>query len=310
PVRVFLTEEVPEDLEMTDSHNQIELKNPVIAAILAFLIPGAGHFYQGRTFKAAIYCFCIMSTFFCGMALGDWKTVYYQSEPGKRNLGYFAQVGVGLPALPALIQTSRYNKAMNPDNLARNGANARYFDSHPYPQEMPLEAPFQGTLLDRGDDGKNISGELDGIIKLKTIPGEFGPEISGTFEGTLDNKPIDTLNLSDPIGMGPQLKGDSRRLLECAVVREVDGRRTDTGHIEGSIPRPFLNWFEMPLTNHALDDVNKKLGKRYEFAVVFTWIAGLLNLLVIWDAFDGPAYGRGDEEENASPDNEPTPTKT
>ena len=31
-------------------------------------------------------------------------------------------------------------------------------------------------------------------------------------------------------------------------------------------------------------------------ASVFTWIAGLLNLLVIWDAVDGPAYGYGDEK--------------
>tara|TARA_R110002111_G_scaffold126741_5_gene191460 strand:+ start:38748 stop:39659 length:912 start_codon:yes stop_codon:yes gene_type:complete len=302
--------EVPEDLEMTDSHNKIELKNPVIAAILAFLIPGAGHFYQGRTFKAAIYCFCILSTFFCGMALGDWKTVYYQSEPGRRNLGYFAQVGVGLPALPALIQTSRYNKSVSPANLAQNEADASYFESHSYHGEMPLEAPFQGTLLDRGDDGKNVSGQLDGYIKLKTVPGEFGTEITGTFEGTLDNKPISTLTLSDPVGIGLPLGGDPQRSLECAVVREVNGRRTDTGHIEGSIPRPLLNWFEMPLSNRELDDINKKLGKRYEFAVVFTWIAGLLNLLVIWDAFEGPAYGRGDEEELKPQDKTPPNSKS
>ena len=29
---------------------------------------------------------------------------------------------------------------------------------------------------------------------------------------------------------------------------------------------------------------------------MFTWIAGLLNLMAIWDAYDGPAYGYGDEE--------------
>lgn len=285
---------------MTNSDNKIELKNPVVAAILAFLIPGAGHFYQGRTFKATIYCFCILSTFFCGMALGDWKTVYYQSFQGKRNLGYFAQVGVGLPALPALIQQSRYNKQLSPENLARNDLDSSYFESNSYRAEMPLEAPFTGTLLDRGDDGKNISGKLEGHIKLKTVPSDFGPAIAGTFEGTLDNKPIEPLQLSDPVGIGLPLGGDQERVLECAVVREVNGRQTDTGHIEGSIPRSFLNWFEMPLSNRELDDINKKLGKRYEFAVVFTWIAGLLNLLVIWDAFEGPAYGRGDEEEPVS----------
>ena len=99
--------------------------------------------------------------------------------------------------------------------------------------------------------------------------------------------------------------------MECAVIRKEGGQRTDTGHIEGSIPRPFLNWFEMPLSESELDDINKELGKRYEFAVVFTWIAGLLNLLAIWDAFEGPAYGRGDEEEEKpSSDKEPSPATT
>jgi hypothetical protein len=31
-------------------------------------------------------------------------------------------------------------------------------------------------------------------------------------------------------------------------------------------------------------------------ALVFTWVAGLLNLLAIWDAADGPAYAYGDEK--------------
>lgn len=296
---------------MADSQNQIELKNPAFAAVLAFLIPGAGHFYQGRTFKGAIYCFCILSTFFCGMALGDWKTVYYQSQPGKRNLGYFAQVGVGLPALPALIQNSRYNKQISPTNLAQNDLDANYFQSQPYQMDLPLEAHFEGSLLDRTEAGKNVSGQLEGTIRLETVAGEFGPEVKGSFKGSLNGKPIEPLELSDPVGIGLALGGDQKRDLECAVVREINGRRTDTGHIEGTIPRPFLNWFEMPLNDRELNDINKTLGKRYEFAVVFTWIAGLLNLLVIWDAFEGPAYGRGDEEDSATPapDEEAAPAK-
>ena len=225
---------------MADSQNQIELKNPAVAAVLGFLIPGAGHFYQGRTFKGAIYCFCILSTFFCGMALGDWKTVYYQSWQGKRNLGYFAQVGVGLPALPALVQNSRFHKQAAPGNLARNDLDAGYFQSQPYQMDLPLEASFEGTLLDRGNDGKTISGALEGTIRLKSIDGEFGPEVRGTFEGTLDGKPIEPLELADPIGIGLPLGGNQRRALECAVIRKEGGQRTDTGHIEGSIPRPFL----------------------------------------------------------------------
>ena len=33
-------------------------------------------------------------------------------------------------------------------------------------------------------------------------------------------------------------------------------------------------------------------------AMVFTWIAGLLNILAIWDAVEGPAFGYGDEHKN------------
>ncbi len=67
--------------------------------------------------------------------------------------------------------------------------------------------------------------------------------------------------------------------------------------IEGTIPRPFLDHFQVPLTDEALQHLNGKLGKQYELALVYTWIAGLLNLLAVWDAAAGPAYGYGDEEE-------------
>ena len=41
--------------------------------------------------------------------------------------------------------------------------------------------------------------------------------------------------------------------------------------------------------------MNRRLGRSYEIALLFTWVAGLLNLLAIWDAYEGPAYGYGDE---------------
>ncbi len=49
--------------------------------------------------------------------------------------------------------------------------------------------------------------------------------------------------------------------------------------------------------------LHAELGKIHELALVFTWIAGLLNILAVWDAIDGPAYGYGDEPE-PDPDEE------
>jgi hypothetical protein len=70
-----------------------------------------------------------------------------------------------------------------------------------------------------------------------------------------------------------------------------------TGEIEGTVSRPFWNWFQAPLEDKALEEIHGRLGRRYALAEVITWIAGLLNLLAIWDALEGPAYGYGDEDE-------------
>ncbi len=51
----------------------------------------------------------------------------------------------------------------------------------------------------------------------------------------------------------------------------------------------------MPLDDPALEHLYGRLGKHYEMALVYTWIAGLLNVLAVWDAVQGPAYGYGDE---------------
>ena len=104
----------------TDENQHIELKDPMLAAFLAWLIPGLGHLYQGRRAKAALFFVCIMSTFVYGLYLGGsnkdlgggrtlgWGRVVYASwRTGDRRLPYLCQVGIGLPALPALVQADR-----------------------------------------------------------------------------------------------------------------------------------------------------------------------------------------------------------
>jgi hypothetical protein len=79
---------------------------------------------------------------------------------------------------------------------------------------------------------------------------------------------------------------------------DANGNELTIGHIDGETPRPFFDWFEAPLEDEEIQDVNRRLGKRYELALVYTWIAGLLNILAVWDALEGPAYGYGDEEDD------------
>lgn len=87
----------------------VELRNPRLAAFLAWIFPGLGHIYQGRIGKGVLYSVCILSIYFIGFAIGEGKIVYWRwvnplSNPEKFSLYYIGQFFVGLPALPALIQ--------------------------------------------------------------------------------------------------------------------------------------------------------------------------------------------------------------
>lgn len=91
---------------------EIDLKNQALAAFLAWLLPGAGHLYQGRTGKGLLFMVCILVTFFYGLVLGNGKVVYAAWKPENRMLHYAGQIGVGLPAFPALIEAYRANHGM------------------------------------------------------------------------------------------------------------------------------------------------------------------------------------------------------
>ena len=98
----------------------VTLKDPALAAFLAWLIPGLGHFYQGRLAKAVLFCVCILGTFAYGVYLsgnsemGYGRAVYASWAPADRRLHYLCQVWVGLPALPALIQANRVRNHKDP----------------------------------------------------------------------------------------------------------------------------------------------------------------------------------------------------
>ncbi len=103
--------------EKTTEHEpgeSINLRDPLVAALLAWLVPGLGHLYQRRFPKAALFCACVMTTFLYGLALGSlpeegWygRVVYYSWRPGDKRLFYICQVGAGLIALPSLVQAHR-----------------------------------------------------------------------------------------------------------------------------------------------------------------------------------------------------------
>lgn len=144
----------------------IDLKNPGWAAFLAWLLPGAGHLYQGRTAKGLIFLICILGTFLYGLYLGQGRVVFVYGpwRPEMFRWPFLCQLGAGLPALPAVVQ-----------------------------------AKLPDTLL-------------------------------------------------------------------------------------------FGGWYMPPLNQFELDQLHKELHRYFELGTVFTMIAGLLNILAIYDAYGGPAY--------------------
>jgi TM2 domain-containing membrane protein YozV len=162
---------------------QVNLKDPVLAAFLAWLIPGAGHFYQGRHAKGVLFLVCILGTFLFGLILGRGQCVYAQWEPASmRRYSYLCQLGAGLPALPALVGAYR-SKSGNPDETL----------------------PF--------------------LSKRWYMPPRF---------------------TQDPMG---------------------------------------------GISYNELDEWYAKYSRDFELGTVFTMIAGLLNILAIYDAWGGPAFG-------------------
>jgi hypothetical protein len=89
----------------------VTLRNPYLAALLAWMVPGLGHFYQGRTGKAILYSTCILGLYFTGLVMGEGQIVYWRwvnplGNPEKFCIHYLGQFFVGLAALPALIQAT------------------------------------------------------------------------------------------------------------------------------------------------------------------------------------------------------------
>ncbi|MBD3673166.1 MAG: TM2 domain-containing protein [Planctomycetaceae bacterium] len=294
---------------MSDSSPEpkIDLKNPIVAALLGFLVPGGGHFYQGRTFKGVIYLVCILSLFIWGMQIGHWQLIY-RYEPnktfdfdvdssqfemfdendlrrqleelgpsrtrGRTHWGYFAQLPVGLFIIPEYIQEGRY---YSPDNLPVT------------PESGSFDEQVSGSLEYVNDEGKEFRVPVTGQLKLSVQEGEFGREMVGSITGQSDGEEID-VRLRGDVRMDPPVGAKHYRNLRVNAIALGESEIID-GVLTAQLDRSVFNWFLVPPDHQTLEGLHADLGKKFTLAEVFTWVAGLLNVLAIWDAYAGPAYG-------------------
>lgn len=143
------------------------LKNPRLAALLAWMVPGLGHLYQGRRGKGLLYFVCILGLFIAGMVMGEGKVVFWNITSPTQDMenfrpSYLCQFFVGLPALPGLIQALLAHYGMEP---ILGGYLAK-------PPEAELNALFaSGKLIEIGWLYTVIAGLLNILAIFDALEG-------------------------------------------------------------------------------------------------------------------------------------------
>ncbi len=177
----------------------VDLRNRPLAALLAWLVPGAGHFYQRRNAKGAIYFTSIMLTWIIGFSLGGYHVVYASWQPGDRRWHYALQVGMGAAALPALVQAKHMTENTDPQGWTRDEYEPLWggFMAPPHRRVFD-EATDQvsawyaryGAGYEMGTWFTMIAGLLNILVIYDAYAGPLGIPISGRKKDTdATNKP-------------------------------------------------------------------------------------------------------------------------
>lgn len=185
-----------------DDGEPIDLRNPAAAAALSWLVPGLGQLYQGRRTKGGLFMGSLLIALFVGLWLGEGRVVYASWRGGESRLAFLGQAGIGLVAVPAMLQSWRLGG--------------------------PAREPFLGSSW-------------------------FAPPLQ---EG---------------------------QYVSAAYAEKLV--RSDAG-IDRSA---FLD--RPPLRQCSIDQLSlwhQRLGRWFDIGTLYTVIAGLLNLLVVYDAWAGP----------------------
>ncbi len=209
----------------------VDLKDPRIAAVLAWLWPGAGHFYQRRFTKGFLFMICILSTFLYGLGIGRGRTVYASFRPNDFRWQFVCQSGVGLPSLFAMAQSLKVRNDGNPFLVMCERYPAGYVD--------PESGKLREFEIVSGDDRERLQG----------------------------------LTIKDGF-MAP--------------------------------PRGPVT----PQDNDVLGMWHAEMRHYFDLGTLFALVAGLLNFLVVYDAFAGPAIAPRPANDGDLPESGETGTDT
>jgi hypothetical protein len=136
--------------EYDDATNPVSLPNRMYAAPLAWLVPGLGHWIQGRRKKAVLLFACIMGLFLYGCLLGSdsehgpARCVYRPIHKADQRLFYHPfQHGIGIPAIMMELQHLRVSDGKLP---LFNGMMS------PPPRENEVPGPTLDEIIRKNPD--------------------------------------------------------------------------------------------------------------------------------------------------------------
>lgn len=180
----------------------VELRNPWLAGFLAWLVPGFGHWYQGRRAKAIIYAAAIWPILLAGLWMGSYweatpngdsarrllvaRNVYWSWRSGDKRLYFVPQAAIGAVAIPAYLQAKELKDG---DGGVLSTAFA--------PPRLPSESATRPNQPSSAEIAANLHSWLDvgtiftvvaGLLNLLAVFDAAGGPVKTTEEDEDDEK--------------------------------------------------------------------------------------------------------------------------
>ena len=142
-----------------------KIDEPTSKSVGWFLFTESEGIYQGRIAKGILYSVSILSLFLVGLAMGNWKIIYWRWVNPMANteafcFNYLGQFWAGLVALPALIQAT----------LPRDHAEFLWnFMAEPSQREINGLYPALGKFVEIGTLYTTVAGLLNILAMVDTF---------------------------------------------------------------------------------------------------------------------------------------------
>jgi len=135
-----------------------------LAGLLAWIVPGAGHVYLGRTLRGVILCVCINGLFWTGVLIGGVFTV----EPMQHRWWFAGQMCTGASGLAGWYRQRHVRRNIITD-LRRDGIDAGQ-SRKAYTQvliEKGLSLDFPAASVARAYSG--VAGMLNIMVVFDAV---------------------------------------------------------------------------------------------------------------------------------------------